>query len=311
MPIIITGASGQLGRLIVDQLLQKVSTDALILTTRTPEELSSYADRGCKVRRGDFDEPEGLIHAFEGGEKMLLISGTRVGRRIQQHGAAIDAAKRAGVQHVLYTSFIGVDDPDNECESVKDHRGTEALLRRSGLAWTALRHAQYANAVTDVMTQSAVQNRALLSVAGDGLMPFIWREDCAMADAAALAGPGHENKVYDIIGSELVSFREVAAMMAEFSGIPIEFQLTDVNGLYAMFDALGVPRQPVDDLIVNGVPWNSDEMVSFEVAVRDGHFAVQSDDFALLTGRTPRSLRALFKAKAAQIKLYVRGRRTE
>ena len=307
MPIIITGASGQLGRLVVDELLHSVPANALVLITRTPEKLSSYANRGCKVRGGNFDHPQDLISAFDGGEKMLLISGTRVGRRVEQHGAAIDAAKRAGVKHVLYTTYIGVEYSANECEAVKDHRSTEELLRRSGLAWTALRHAQYANAVTDVMAQSAVQNRRLISVAGDGLMPFIWREDCAIADAAAAAGPNTENKAYDITGPELMSFRQVAAMMAEFSGVPVDFRLTDVNGLYAMFDALGVPREPVDDLVANGIPWNSNEMVSFEVAVRDGHFAVKSDDFKRLTGREPRTLRALFDAKSDQIRSYTRG----
>ncbi|MCB2078313.1 MAG: SDR family oxidoreductase [Novosphingobium sp.] len=301
MTIAITGASGQFGRLVTDMLLQHSKPADLILISRNPDRLAAYAERGCAVRTGDFDDPAGLRSAFSGAGKLLLISGTRVGKRLPQHGGAIDAAKSAGVQHIVYTSFIGANNPDNRSEAVQDHRGTEKLLRESGLAWTALRNAQYADAVTDVMAFSMVHDSKMMSVAGDGRMPFVWREDCAIAAVAALLGEGHENQAYDITGPELVSYREVGQLIGEFTDQEVAIQLVDEAGLYAMFDAIGVPREPIENPGPDDVPWNSDDMVSFEVAVRDGHFAVDATDFERLTGSRPRTLRALFELKADDI----------
>lgn len=297
MKIVISGASGNFGRLATALLLQKLAPADLILVSRNPAQLADMAEVGCEVRHGDFDDPASLVEAFRGGDRLLLISGTRVGQRLPQHGAAIDAAVAVGIGHIFYTSFVGANDPTNLSEAVSDHRGTEALLKASGVAWTALRSAQYADAVTDVMAYSMVQNGVMLTVAGDGRMPFVWREDCVIAAVAALLGEGHENRGYDITGPELISYREVGALIGEFTGQDVKVQLTDEAGLYALFDSLGVPRQPVDGLVANGNPWNSDDMVSFEVAARDGKFAVDSQDFLRIVGHEPRSLRALFESK--------------
>ena len=118
---------------------------------------------------------------------------------------------------------------------------------------------------------------------------------------AALLGEGHENQAYDITGPELVSYREVGQLIGEFTDQEVAIQLVDEAGLYAMFDAIGVPREPIENPGPDDVPWNSDDMVSFEVAVRDGHFAVDATDFERLTGSRPRTLRALFELKADDI----------
>lgn len=301
MSIVITGASGQFGRLTADGLLRHVAPSDLILVTRHPDSLADYRQLGCDVRFGDYDAPGSLAEALRGGRRMLLVSGTRVGRRVAQHGAAIDAAVAAGVTRIVYTSFIGAGDPQNLSEAVADHRGTEALLRTAGVAWTFLRNAQYADAVTDVMAPMVLAAGAMLSVAGDGRMGFVWRADCAACAVAALLGDEHAGRAYDVTGPDLVSYREVAAMIERHAGQPVRFEQTDEAGLYAMFDALGIPRAPVDGLVVEGNPWNSDDMVSFEAAVRDGRFAVRSDDVERLTGRAPRSLAALFEAKADEL----------
>lgn len=140
------------------------------------------------------------------------------------------------------------------------------------------------------------------SAAGDGKMPFIWRDDCVAAAVAVLLGEGHENKAYDLTGPDMISHRDIAALAAEFFGHPVAYRQISPKALYAIFDALGVPREPVDNFVASGNPWNSNDMVSFDVAVRDGHFAVESTDFECLTGRKPRSLRALFEAKAEDIR---------
>lgn len=295
MKIAITGASGQFGREATRLLIEGgVSPRQLILVTRSPEKLRSRAAEGADVRQGDFDDEAGLAEALRGADRMLMISGTRVGFREPQHRAAIEAAKRAGVRHIVYTSFIGAVE-SNPSLAVKDHVTTERMLRESGLEWTVLRDAQYADAVVEAMAPLMVASGEMTSVAGDGRMAFVCRDDCVAAAVAVLLGDGHANKVYQLTGPELVSYREVAVLVSELTTTPIKFTLTDEAGLYAMFDALGVPRQPIDDLSVNNFPWNSDDMVSFEVAVRDGHFAIITEDFERLTGCRPKSLRALLE----------------
>lgn len=295
MQIAITGASGQFGRHAADLLLERVDPSSLILISRSPEKLADYAARGCIVRKGDFDDRASLTEALQGAERMLMISGTRVGFREPQHTDAVAAAKTAGVQHIVYTSFIAAD-PSNPSLAVKDHLFTEGLLKRSGLNWTALRDAQYSEAVLDAMAPLAIGSGQFTSLARNGAMAFVCRADCVASAVAVLASEGHEGKVYNITGPELITYEKVCMLLSEVSGQPITFNDTDVDGLYAMFDALGIPRQPVDHLTVANFPWNSDDMVSFEVAVRDGYFAVISDDVELLTGRKPRSLRDLLVA---------------
>lgn len=295
MKIAITGASGQFGRRATDLLLEKMAAADLILISRSPEKLASFAALGCDVRKGDFDDRAGLTEALQGAGRMLMISGTRVGFREPQHTNAVEAAKAAGIGHIVYTSFIGAD-PSNPSLAVKDHLFTENLLKQSGLAWTALRDAQYSEAVLDAMGPMNIATGRMISTARNGEMAFVSREDCVASAVAVLLGEGHEGKVYNITGPELVTYGRVAELLSEVSGRPIEFIDTDVDGLYAMFDAVGIPRQPVDDLTVSNFPWNSDDMVSFEVAVRDGDFAIISDDVELLTGKKPRTLRDLLIA---------------
>ncbi|PZO05952.1 MAG: NAD(P)-dependent oxidoreductase [Alphaproteobacteria bacterium] len=295
MTIAITGASGQFGRSATELLLESVPAQDLILISRSPAKLEDFAARGCVVRKGDFDDRSGLTDALRGADRMLMISGTRVGFREPQHTNAVEAAKAAGVSHIVYTSFIAAN-PSNPSMAVKDHVFTEALLSQSGLTWTALRDAQYSEAVRDAMAPMNIATGRMISLARNGKMAFVCREDCVASAVAVLLGEGHEGKVYNITGPELISYHQVSELLAEVSDRPVTFLDTDVDGLYAMFDAIGIPREPVDDLTVANFPWNSDDMVSFEVAVRDGYFAVISDDVERLTGRKPRSLRDLLHA---------------
>ena len=142
--IIVTGASGQLGRLVAEELLDRVDTAHVVLVTRRPRAVADLAGRGVEVRAGDFDDPSSLDAAFEGGERMLLISTTAVGRRVAQHRAAIEAAKRAGIRHVAYTSFTRPAPGHPVGTQMDEHVETEAMLHESGLEWTMLRNAAYA-----------------------------------------------------------------------------------------------------------------------------------------------------------------------
>jgi len=276
--IVITGASGQYGRMATDKLIAKGHAADLILITRTPVKLSDRTAAGCDVRYGDFDKPETLAAAVKGAKKMLLISGTRVGARIQQHKAAIDAAAAAGVRHIVYTSFVNVDE------------------------WTFLRDAHYADAMILNAGPGFIASGVWLTSSNGGREAMVWREDCVDSAVAVLTQESHENKAYPITGPHSESFEEVAAMLSEVCGKKIKLVETDDDGMYAHFDALGIPREPVDDQSVAGIPWNSDDMVSFERSIREGYLDVCTDDVERLTGRKARSVRELIEANAGFLK---------
>lgn len=290
MKLIITGASGQFGRATIDGLLERVPAQDLILLTRTPAKLAEYAARGCVVRQGDYDDEASMRNAFAGGDKMLMISAVKVGFRIPQHRRAIDAAIAAGVGQIVYTSFIGHPGADTSL-AVTDHRATEAMLKENGIDWTILRNSQYTDAVIEAQSPHALRAGVWIASAADGKLAPVAREDCVRAAIAVMAEDGHRNATYNITGPDLLSYREIAAMISEIACAPIAYQIVDDEGMYAFFDSLGIPREAVPDQVVNDIPWSSDDMVSFERAVREGHFAVISDDVETLTGRRPVSIR--------------------
>jgi len=300
--IVITGASGNYGRGVTDRLIALGRASDLILITRKPEKLSDRAAQGCVVRYGDFDKPETLAAAVQGADRMLLISGTRVGARVVQHKAAIDAAAAAGVEHLVYTSFIGIDDPANPAEVRHDHIETERLIRASGCGWTMLRDAHYADAMILMAGPGVMQSGKWFSNAGEGREAMVWRDDCIESAVAVLTGEGHEGRIYNITGPELQTFGEVAGIMAEVTGRPVEHVSLDDEGQYAMFDAMGIPRRPVDDLEVAGIPWNSDDMVSFGRAIREGFLELCTDDVERLTGRKARSVRQMIEDNLALLR---------
>lgn len=293
--IVVTGASGNYGRAFTDALIAKGRAQDLILITRTPDKLTDRVAQGCEVRYGDFDKPETLQAAVTGADKMLLISGTRVGARVVQHKAAIDAAAKAGVKHIAYTSFIGIDDPANPAEVRHDHIETEQLIRGSGMAWTMLRDAHYADAMILMAGPGVMQSGQWISNAGAGLEAMVWRDDCVAAAVAVLTSEGHEGQTYNITGPELQTFEEVTAILSEVTGKSITYVSVDDEQQYAMFDAMGIPRRPVDDQTVGGLPWNSDDMVTFGQAIREGFLEICSGDVEKLTGRPARSVQQMIE----------------
>jgi NAD(P)H dehydrogenase (quinone) len=300
--IVITGASGNYGRGVTDALVAQGRAADLILITRTPAKLADRVAQGCTVREGDFDRPETLAAAVAGADTMLLISGTRVGARVAQHKAAIDAAAAAGVTRIVYTSFIGIDDPANPAEVRHDHIETERLIRASGCRWTMLRDAHYADAMLLMAGPQVMRSGVWYGNAGDGREAMVWRDDCIASAVAVLTTPGHADRTYDITGPALETFAEVAAIMAEVTGCPVRYEDLSDEAQYAMFDAMGIPRRPVDDQTVAGVPWNSDDMVTFGRAIREGFLEVCSSDVERLTGRPARSTRQMVEENVAMLR---------
>lgn len=298
--IVITGASGQYGRLATDKLIALGRGSDLILITRTPAKLDARIAQGCDVRYGDFDKPETLIEAVKGAGKMLLISGTRVGARVVQHAAAIDAAVAAGVRHIAYTSFVNVDVANPAIVAI-DHRETEALIKASGVAWTMLRDAHYADAMILNAGPGFIASGLWRTSTKGAKEAMVWREDCVNCAVAVLTTPGHERKAYPITGPNRENFAEIVAMMNAIVGCQISLDETSDDGMYAMFDAMGIPREPVDNLNIAGIPWNSDDMVSFERAIREGFLDICTDAVERLTGAKPRSVRQMIEANAVML----------
>ncbi len=299
--IVITGASGHYGQAATEKLIARGRAADLILITRTPAKLATLAAQGCDVRYGDFDKPETLAEAVRGAERMLLISGTRVGARVVQHKAAIDAAAAAGVQHIAYTSFVDVS-PENPAIVTRDHSETEALIKASGMAWTMLRDAHYADAMILNAGPGFIASGIWMTSTKGAKEAMVWRDDCVESAVAVLTGTGHENTAYQITGPACESFAEVVAMMNEIVGCSIKLVETDDDGMYALFDSMGIPREPVDDQSVAGIPWNSDDMVSFERSIREGWLDICTGDVERLTGRKPRSVRQMIEANVAALR---------
>jgi NAD(P)H dehydrogenase (quinone) len=278
MKIVVTGASGQLGRLVALQLLERTPVNEVVLTTRRPHALADLAERGAEVRYGDFDEPESLQEAFAGAERMLLISTNTIGDRTRQHRAAIDAAVAAGVRHIAYTSLTNPVAGHPTGDVADEHRETEELLASSGLAWTILRYAAYADLQVPLGAM-AVGYGKLVTNAGDGRIAPIARQDCASAAVAVLTTGGHEGKVYDVTGPEALSQSDIAALVSEVSGRAIQVLPIGDRRLSRALIRLGAPR-PMARAIVN-----------LGVATRENYFDLVDPAFELLTGRRPRSLR--------------------
>jgi NAD(P)H dehydrogenase (quinone) len=227
--IIVSGASGQLGRLVVKHLLARgVPAKNLILVSRTPEALQDFAKLGASTRCGDFSKPESLPSAFAGGTKMLLISiGFGGGPRPEAHKHAIDAAAAAGVKQIAYTSWVALSAGD-ESGIGADHHATEDILRKSGVRWIFLRNSIYQNVLVGQGAKMVADGQAIVP-SNEVKLGYVTREDCAAAAAAVLSTPGHEDKAYDITGPELIGQREIAAAASAATGRNIAVSNADPN----------------------------------------------------------------------------------
>jgi NAD(P)H dehydrogenase (quinone) len=286
--IVISGASGGLAGEAIEALVSRgVPFEKLVLVTRTPEKLSSLAERGAIVRAGDFDKPESLPEAFAGGRQLLLISTSGDGDRLAQHTAAISAARRAGIRHIVYTSWINAIQ-DNPAAVTRDHRMTEEALVRSGVPYTILRNQLYADNLIAEGARAIASGR-IVTNAGRGKWAPVARRDCAAAAAAVLAMPGHEGESYDITGPDLISQRDFAAMLTAVTGKPV--RVIDVD------DATYVAT-----LVQAGVPEAGAKVAaSFGEATR-GHFLnIKSEALKILIGREPQTVRQLLSENKSQL----------
>jgi NAD(P)H dehydrogenase (quinone) len=280
-PVLVTGASGQLGSRVVQLLVD--DGVPVIAATRNPAKIAEF---GVEVRTADFDQtPEELAKAFAGARRMLLISTNaidRPGHRYEQHQRAIDAAKRAGVTHIVYTSMTHPV-KDSPVLIALDHLRTEEALAASGLGYTALRN----NLYTDLLLMSlpaAIASGQLFAAAGDGGAAYVTREDCARAAAAALRADFDGKRQLEITGPAVVTYGELASLASELSGKEVAYVPVDEEALVAGMVERGLP-EPVARL-----------MASFDTGMKQGLFGPATGAVEELTGHKPTSVRAFLKA---------------
>lgn len=287
--LLVTGASGKLGRLVLDALLKRgVPASNIIGTTRDATKLADYAAKGIAVREADFNDPASVKKAFTGADRVAIISTDAIdgnGTRIRQQTGAVAAAKEAGVKHIVYTSMPNPRE-GSKITFEADHRLTEEAVKASGLAYTILRNAWYQENLFMNLPQVLASGTWYTS-AGQGKVSHIARQDCADALAAVLASDRVESKVYTLTGPEGLTTDEIAKFASDATGKPIAVvHLTDEQ-LAGGMNAAGVP-----DYLV---PF----MVGFDANTREGGADMVTSDVELLTGRKPRSLQAFLQENKA------------
>jgi NAD(P)H dehydrogenase (quinone) len=235
MKIGVTGATGQLGRLVVEKLKQKVAADSVVALVRNPEKA---ADLGVETRPFDYTQPETLVTSLKGIDKLLLISGNEIGQRLPQHKAVIEAAKQAGVKQITYTSILHAD--SSPLGLAGEHLGTEVAIKESGLTYTILRNGWYTENYTG-SAKGAVGAGAFIGNAGDGKIASAARVDYAEAAAVVLAGEGHENKTYELAGDEAYTLTELAAAISRQTGKTIPYNNLTEAEYAGILKSFGLP----------------------------------------------------------------------
>lgn len=272
MSIVITGATGQFGRLVVEQLLAAgTSPDTIVATGRETNKLTALSDGGVRVRRADFADPTTLTDAFAGAETLLLVSTTAVGQRFDNHRRAIDAARHAEVSQIVYTSILNASTA--RMRLAEEHRRTEEYLRDSGLPFVILRNGWYLENYTDQLA-TIRQYHALLGSARDGLVSAASRRDYAAAAAAVLAGEGHTGASYEL-GGPAFTLTELAATISEVLGTAVAYRDLPVSNYVGVLIGAGLPAE------MAAVVADADD------GLARGELYTDSSDLQTLIGRAP------------------------
>ncbi len=285
--LLVTGAGGHLGRRVVELLLDAGAD--VIATSRDTAKLADLAARGAEVRPADFDDPASLEAAFAGADRLLLVSTDALaepGRRLAQHRAAVAAATKVGVKHILYTS-APAPQPQAGGGVLDDHFWTEQAIAASGLDWTFLRHALYADLLLGGGPQAIASGKLFSATHGRG-RSYVTREDCARADAAALlTATGRE--IIEVTGPAPVTQDQVAALLSELSGKPVAHVDLDAQALASGLAAAGLP------------PFVIDMLAAFDAQTADGYHEVVTDAAERIGGRAPQALRSFLEANRAAL----------
>lgn len=281
--IVVTAATGQFGRLVVENLLERgVGAGDVAVAVRDPDKAAAFAERGVEVRHADYAKPETLAPAFKGADKLLLVSGTGPDEaRTAQHRAAVAAAKEAAVGLLAYTSIF--DAPNSPLGLARVHRDTEAAIAESALPSVLLRNGWYTENYTAALAAS-VRAGAIAGSAGQGRIASAGRADMAEAAAIVLAGEGHAGKVYELTGDTSWSLPQLAAEAAAQSGVEVLYTDLPPEQYAQMLAGFGLPAFLVDLL------------VDADVQISRGALETATGDLAALLGRPTTPLSAAVAA---------------
>lgn len=289
--IFVTGASGKLGRAVIGHLLasQSVAPSRIIAGTRQPETLADLSARGVVVRKADFDDQQGLAEAFAGADTVLVISTDALdgaGTRLRQHRAAIAAARDAGARRIAYTSLP--DPAGSKVTFAPDHLQSEEAVRATGLVHLIFRNSWYQENLFHSLP-NALKSGQWYTSAGQGGTAFVARDDIASAIAAALANPPATGTTYTLTGTQAYTNDEVAALVSEVTGKPLQVvHLTDEQ-LAGGIKAAGLPEAVIPTL------------VSFDTATRAGNLATVTGDVETLSKRKSKPLRTFLEENKAAL----------
>lgn len=279
--IVVTGATGQLGRLVIQSLLTKLPAAQIVAAVRQPERAADLAELGVQVRQADYTKPVTLDAAFKGAEKILLISSSEVGQRTAQHKNVIDAAKRAGVSLLAYTSLLHAD--RSPLGLAAEHQATEALLQESGVPHVLLRNGWYTeNYLASI--PPALQHGAYIGSAGEGRIASAARADYAEAAAAVLTLTGQAGKVYELAGDESYTLAEFAAELSKQAGQSIPYVNLPEADFKAALVGAGLP-EPLAGLLADS-----------DIGAANGGLFDDQRQLSRLIGRPTTALAVLIKA---------------
>jgi NAD(P)H dehydrogenase (quinone) len=266
----VTGASGHLGRLAVENLLARgVPASDVVAVARTVDKAADLAGRGVEVRHADYSRPETLPAALAGVDRLLFVSGSEAGRRIPQHTAVIEAARAAGVERVVYTSILRADTTANPL--APEHKATEEVLVGSGVPYTVLRNSWYTENYTDQLDQY-LERGEVVGAAGTGRVSAAPRKDYAAAAVAALVGDGHDNTVYELGGAPF-TYAELADTITDVTGAKITYRDLPAAEYAAILRAAGLDAG------------TAEFVAALDESIARGELEAPGDDLARLLGR--------------------------
>lgn len=275
-PIVVTGATGHLGRLVVEALLDRgVAAQTIVAAGRSTDKIKDLADRGVQIRSIDYNDPATAREAFAGAEKVLLVSGSEMGQRTAQHQNVIDAAQATGVGLLVYTSLANAD--STTMGLAAEHQATETALRASGVPFTLLRNSWYLENYTEQIG-TYLQHGVVAGSAGDGRISAATRADYAAAAAAALSADGQEGRVYELGGDQAFTMTELASEISAATGREVTYQDLPVREYTQVLVAAGLP-EPVAAVVAES-----------DRAIAQGDLHVTSGDLSRLIGRPTTSL---------------------
>jgi NAD(P)H dehydrogenase (quinone) len=285
MSIVVTGATGQLGRHVIEALLQRsVAPTDIVAVGRSVEKLADFAERGVRVQAMDYSDAASVANALRGARRVLLISGSEVGQRVEQHRTVIEAAKAEGVELLAYTSIANAG--TSEMKLAAEHQATEAILRESGVPFALLRNSWYLENYTEQLPGTLAQG-ALAGSAGDGLVSGATRADYAHAAAAVLVADGQAGKVYELGGDEPFSMAELAGEITTATGKDVTYNNLSAEDYAGLLTGVGIPGAFAEIL------------ADSDLGIARGDLLVSTGDLRRLIGRPTTSLAEAVRAAAA------------